>query len=143
MRNRFRPPIPNWKLKLTMATFSHWQHYRHVILVGTTPPHLFHQCRVVTLALRTEELKNQMRSRCSLFGEPVDGANEQPVVAVVVVRNAATRIEVEAPRVVVVRARNGRPVVSARIQNGRPVAARCYTTTKARCFLFFTSASSA
>ena len=27
MRNRFRPPIPNWKLKLAMAIFSHWQHF--------------------------------------------------------------------------------------------------------------------
>ena len=50
-----------------------------------------------------------------LFGEPLNGANRLPVVAVVVdARKAATRIEVEKPRVVVVRARNGRPVEAVR-----------------------------
>ena len=57
-----------------------------------------------------------MRSLRSLFGEPLDRANRKTVVAVVeVVRAAAARKEVEAPRVAVaVRVRDGRPVVAVR-----------------------------
>lgn len=57
-----------------------------------------------------------MRSLRSLFGEPLDRANRQPVAAVTVVGVVASRIEVEGLRVVAdVRARDGRPVVAIRI----------------------------
>ena len=51
----------------------------------------------------------------SLFGEPLERTNRLHVVAVVVgvERPAATRIEVEAPRVVV-RVRNRRPIAAVR-----------------------------
>ena len=51
----------------------------------------------------------------SLFGEPLERPNRLPVVAVVGVRAAVTRIEVEEPReVAAVRMRNGRPIVDVR-----------------------------
>ena len=56
-----------------------------------------------------------MRSLRSLFGEPLDWANRITEVAAVVARAVVARIEVEAPRVVVVaRAWNGRPVEAVR-----------------------------
>ena len=55
-----------------------------------------------------------MRSLRSLFGEPLDRTNRQHAEAAVVARAVVARIEEEVPRVVVARARNGRPIVAAR-----------------------------
>lgn len=52
------------------------------------------------------ELRNWMRSLCSLFSETLDRANRPPAVTIKAARVEAAKIEVEAPRVAVARIRD-------------------------------------
>ena len=65
--------------------------------------------------LRTNQIPPTSSLRL-LLGEPLDGTNGLPVVAVVVARTVCARIEAKVPcfGVAVVRVRNGRPVGASR-----------------------------
>ena len=79
----------------------------------------------VMVCLNQIRQKGMVRNRIpGIGGELLDRTNRLPVVAVVVVRVVVARIEVEVPSVVVVRVRDGRPVVAVRtgIVERSPVA---------------------
>ena len=77
----------NWKLKLVMATFSHWQHYRHVILVGTLPARDFIHAEQIEHVKHSDDLNAPHgQLGCFAIGSVLDARHRISIVKPVRVR---------------------------------------------------------